>query len=217
MDETQDRQVLMEVGSGVGNSVFPLLNVHPNKYFYAFDCSANAIDLFRAHENYNEERVRAFVCDITREDIPSAEVKDGSVDFVTMIFMLSAVPPEHHDGVLQKINKKMKMGGLVLFRDYGVYDMTQMRFYAKRKANKLGPNFYRRTDGTFTYFFSLEVLADLFQRNGFEIVENDFDTRVLSNRKRKVRMYRVWAQCRFAKVSEASPTAEESASSSAPQ
>lgn len=211
-----EQQVLMEVGSGVGNTVFPLVEKHPHKKFFAFDCSPKAIELMRTHEKYEEPRVRAFVCDITRESIPDSEVADGSVDIVTMIFMLSAVAPEQMDDVLRKINRKMKMGGSVLFRDYGVYDLTQMRFYAKKAANKLGNNFYRRTDGTFTYFFSLEFLAELFERNGFAVESNTFDTRVLSNRKRKIRMYRVWAQSKFVKIAEAHETQEAQDSSSAP-
>jgi len=204
----------MEVGSGVGNSLFPLMEENPDTFFYAFDCSSNAISLLQQHEKYTEERAHAFVCDITREDIPDDHVKDGTVDIATMIFMLSAVAPEHMDDVIQKINRKLKMGGTVLFRDYGVYDMTQMRFFAKKTTNKLGENFYRRSDGTFTYFFSLEVLADLFQRNGFAILENTFDTRVLSNRKRKIRMYRVWAQSKFVKVAETPAAAVALTSSS---
>lgn len=211
--EIGEQQVLMEVGSGVGNTLFPLVEKHPHKKFFAFDCSPKAIELMRTHEHYEEPRVRGFVCDITREAIPDSEVADGSVDIVTMIFMLSAVAPEQMDDVMRKINKKMKMGGSVLFRDYGVYDLTQMRFYAKKAPNKLGDNFYRRTDGTFTYFFSLEFLAALFERNGFQVVSNTFDTRVLSNRKRKIRMYRVWAQSKFVKIAEASEPTEANASS----
>jgi methyltransferase-like protein 6 len=210
------KRVLMEVGSGVGNTVLPLIELHPNDYFYAFDCSQNAIELLKSHEKYLEGRAHAFVCDITREAISSSDVADGSVDIVTMIFMLSAVPPELMDIVVQRISKKMKMGGVVLFRDYGVYDMTQMRFYAKKTLNKLGENFYRRSDGTFTYFFSLDFLEQLFRRNGFEVVFNSFDTRVLSNRKRKIRMYRVWAHSKFIKVAEPSdlPVAAPSGSHS---
>lgn len=206
------RPLVMEVGSGVGNSLFPLMNEYPSFYFLAFDCSSNAITLLKQHEQYSEANVHAFVCDITREAVPDEHVKDGTVDIATMIFMLSAVAPEQMDDVLQRINRKLKVGGTVLFRDYGVYDMTQMRFFAKKTTNKLGENFYRRSDGTFTYFFSLEVLADLFQRNGFSVIENTFDTRVLSNRKRKIRMYRVWAQSKFVKVAEVPATSSSSLS-----
>lgn len=204
----------MEVGSGVGNSLFPLMVAHPDMYFYAFDCSAKAIELMKAQARFDAAQAHAFVCDITREDISDLDVKPASVDIATMVFMLSAVAPEQMDDVLQKINRKLKIGGHVLFRDYGIYDMTQMRFYAKKTPNKMGENFYRRSDGTFTYFFSLEVLAELFQRNGFEVVENTFDTKVLSNRKRKIRMYRVWANSKFVKVRDTPLVPQDQASSS---
>lgn len=82
-----------------------------------------------------------------------------------------------------------------MFRDYGRYDMAQLRF---KKNRLLSDNFYVRGDGTRVYFFDSEEVVKLFGSK-FTIEQNAVDRRLIVNRLRKVKMYRVWLQGKFRK------------------
>ena len=58
-------KVLLEVGCGVGNLVFPLLEENLPLYIYCCDFSPRGVQFVKEHKLYNEDRVRAFQCDIT--------------------------------------------------------------------------------------------------------------------------------------------------------
>ncbi|XP_020526800.1 methyltransferase-like protein 6 isoform X2 [Amborella trichopoda] len=88
----------------------------------------------------------------------------GGVDFVTLIFTLSSVPFRSMPFVIANCYSVLKPGSLLLFRDYGLYDMTMLRFLP---TQRVGNREYKRADGTRSYFFSLDTVRDLFLNAGF--------------------------------------------------
>ena len=57
-------------------------------------------------------------------------------------------------GVVEKIHKVLKSGGVVLFRDYGIGDMAEERFKAKSESI-VEEGLYARHDGTLAHYFSI--------------------------------------------------------------
>ena len=165
---------IMEFGCGVGNSIKPLLN-STNHYITGVDYSHEAIQLIKNDLEFSNPRLNVFTWDITT-DIPTT-LQKGSMDIILCVFVLSALHPDSWSKVVDNIYSLLKPGGLVLFRDYGRYDLTQLRFKSQRW---LDDNFYVRGDGTRVYFFTNQELEQMFHK--FEILQNNADNRLLVNR-----------------------------------
>ncbi|KAJ1442826.1 S-adenosyl-L-methionine-dependent methyltransferase [Sesbania bispinosa] len=188
------RKVILEVGCGAGNTIFPVMASYPDAFVYACDFSPRAIELVKMHEDFKESQVHAFVSDLTADDL-CKEILPSSVDIVTMIFMLSAVSPEKMPLVLQNVRKVIKPNGYVLLRDYATGDLAQERFSGKDQ--KISDNFYVRGDGTRAYYFSNEFLTNLFKENGFDVHKIDVYCKQVENRSRELVMNRRWVQAVF--------------------
>jgi hypothetical protein len=82
-----------------------------------------------------------------------AALADTQADTAVLVFALSAVAPPAMAAVLRLAHAATRVGGLLLFRDYGLYDMPMLRFAPEQR---LAPHLFRREDGTLAYFFSIE-------------------------------------------------------------
>ncbi|PON46073.1 Methyltransferase-like [Parasponia andersonii] len=120
----------------------------------------------------------------------------GGVDFITLIFTLSALPLQEMPVSIRECFSVLKPGGLLLFRDYGLYDMTMLRF---EKDQRVGFREYKRSDGTHSYFFCLDIVRDLFVGAGFIEVELDYCCIKSVNRRKGKSMRRVWVHGKFQK------------------
>jgi methyltransferase-like protein 6 len=168
----------LELGCGTGSFVFPQLEANTTCRFYCCDFAQSAIDMVKQHPSYaslfEEGRLQAFVANI----VPSSTIKDPyplieveSLDVVSAIYVLSAIPPEDHAAVLRGIAGKLKPGGVVVLRDYHRGDESQVRFQKQDEVPKLQDWLYVRQDGTLTWFFDADEFKQLVLENGFSVVE----------------------------------------------
>ncbi|QDZ19934.1 S-adenosyl-L-methionine-dependent methyltransferase [Chloropicon primus] len=189
-------RMLLEIGCGVGNTVFPLVEGHGDLKVHCCDFSKEAVRLVKAHEKYDEARINAFVCDVTSDDLLD-NVPAGSVDITTLIFVISAIPPEKLEQSIANIAKTLRPGAHVLVRDYGTGDLAEERLDKKKATRKLGENYYVRGDGTFCVYFSEESLTRAFESAGFKTVSMKTCKREIENRRQQVTMKRNWVQAVF--------------------
>jgi len=196
------RRAFLEVGCGVGNTVFPMLELDPEATVYCCDFSARAIDMVKQRAatlpESDRNRVVAFVCDATCESLLD-NVPPGSIDVATLVFALSAMSREKMTYCVRNLSTVMRGGqkGVVCVRDYAAGDLAQTRFSAK-DAQKLSENFYVRHDGTRAYYFTKEDLTDLFAEEGMEMQEIMVHERTITNRADAKDMNRRWIQACFA-------------------
>ncbi|KAI8326237.1 methyltransferase-like protein 6-like protein [Martensiomyces pterosporus] len=191
---SEEKPVLLEIGCGVGNFVWPILDRNPDIFVYACDFSPRAVGFVQANENYTEERCKAFVCDITKDRLADT-IPPHSVDIVSAIFVFSALPPEKQAAAVSNIVEILKPGGRILFRDYGIYDLAQLRF---KSGHKLEDNLYVRQDGTLSYYFSTERLHSLFvEHGGLDELANEYVVKKLVNMKKGIDSDRIFTQAKF--------------------
>ncbi|KAG9292889.1 hypothetical protein G9A89_016251 [Geosiphon pyriformis] len=195
---SESQKTLLELGCGVGNFLFPMLDANPLLFIYGCDFSKRAIEFVQNHEKYTESRCHAFVADLTKDSLTQF-IYPETIDLISAIFVISAIPPEEHSKMLENIKEVMKPGAIVCFRDYAIYDEAQIRF-SKDGNHKLDENLYVRQDGTMSYFFSVEYLTRLFETHGFKTLHAEYVERETTNRAKEMTVDRLFLQAKFAKL-----------------
>lgn len=188
-------KTVVEVGCGAGNTMYPILEVNENSELrmVGVDFSSKAVEIVKENKLYELPQAHAAIWDLANpEGVMPEGVEEHSADIIVLIFVFSALSPDQWGQAIANIKKLAKPGAKILLRDYGRYDLTQIRF---KKGRLLDENFYIRGDGTRVYFFTEEELHSLFA--DFEDAKVASDRRLIVNRQRRVKMYRVWLQGTF--------------------
>eukprot|EP00769_Ergobibamus_cyprinoides_P000777 gnl/Ergobibamus_cyprinoides/1781.p1 GENE.gnl/Ergobibamus_cyprinoides/1781~~gnl/Ergobibamus_cyprinoides/1781.p1 ORF type:complete len:381 (+),score=103.61 gnl/Ergobibamus_cyprinoides/1781:51-1145(+) len=130
------RQVLLcDLGCGVGNTSFPLLEKSGGVFPELFDFSARSVEIVRARPRFDGARMTAAVLDATTPHL-DPQLR-GKYDYVVLIFVLSALYPGAVSQALRNARDLLKPGtGTILFYDYATGDYREQKF--NRVAKDLG-------------------------------------------------------------------------------
>ena len=214
--EAARRLRVLEVGCGVGNTVFPLLRdaarVGLAMRVDCCDYARTAVALVRAHEDYAALHARgdveAHVADLTSEADVAAMGVEGEIDVCSMVFVLSAIAPHRWRDAVRHVASTLRVGGHVVLRDYARYDLAQLRF---PNGRRIGDNYYVRGDKTLTYFYTLDEIEALMAGAGLSTVSSTYIEKDKVNRKEGTVMPRVWVQGCFEKTADWEAVAEANA------
>jgi methyltransferase-like protein 6 len=212
---------VLEVGCGAGASVVPLLRHNPCARVMACDFSASAVAACAravADAGIQPGRFCCFQADPGACDEPqqfadavrSAAQAAGwndvdGVDVVLAIFVLSAVVPAREAAFIAAIAAAIRPGGVLCLRDYGVGDMTQLRFRPTARRSPGAPLF-QRGDATLARFYDKdELVSGVIQAAGAAGVELEADDShwccvSVKNRAEQLDMRRVFVHAQFTRT-----------------
>lgn len=190
--------VVFEVGCGVGNFGFPLLEDAGAgiSKFYGCDISPKAIELFQKNDAFDAKKMQVFVADITQELLVH-KIPAKSVNIATSIFVLSALPPETLPFVIKNVWECLAPGGRWFIRDYAENDAAQLRFDPTK--SRLQRNLFVRQDGTLAHYFDQEELLELLKPH-FRVIEcKEIQSRT-QNRKENLDLERRFIQLKLERI-----------------
>jgi methyltransferase-like protein 6 len=189
-----------EIGCGCGSALIPVLRENKRVNAVGCDVSETATQVFREmcqKAGIENDRVELHVHAAGKSK--SSPFQDDSCDRMMVIFTLSAMRPSEMTGALCEAKQALKKGGLLLIRDYGLYDMAQLRFPGSQLIDHVNM-VYQRADGTLSSFFSREQLESMAKGVGFWCKECKYVCTNIINKKDGKNMRRVFIHGVFEKV-----------------
>ena len=213
---------VLEVGCGYGCSMFPLLERFQFNYIATdySEVSLEVLRSHPTYDCI-QHRCLVKQWDVTQPFLRHEDdVLDhcsrcgvvGEISCILCVFALSAIHPALHVDCLRNMKSLLVQSSgsgyspindndhksdstnhgdvgrrFILFRDYGLHDMTMYRHKIR-----YSDCFFRRTDGTLTYYFDLSYIRHLAEAVGLTVVELQYATVRVENRKQSTIMHRVF-------------------------
>jgi len=112
-------------------------------------CRAAPLTPAQEHPTYDPARMHAFVADLTSYPLAStlAAHPFGRPTVVSLIFVLSAIPPRQHAHVMQELARCLPLGGSLIFRDFAHGDLSQLRYHMRKDKTWEEPSLLRDEEG----------------------------------------------------------------------
>ena len=189
---------VLEVGCGNGSAALAVLRGNWFARVHATDPSPAAVEQTRAALAEAGLRWRLSSEVQPTPTVPCTE-GHGPFDVVMILFTLSAIPGEDDVALLSEAAARLRPGGAVLVRDYGLYDMRQRKDAQKARLLRASPPEYLRPGGMHRRYYSLERIDEMAAAAGLVVEESRYLCVRLRNEKRNLNMDRVYVHAVLAR------------------
>jgi len=144
----------LELGCGTGKTLHSLLN--SGSAIVAVDISPSALSQCKAACTNN------LSLEIATTDIMHLPFRDDVFSASTLIHVLGHLNERDRKMCISEIIRVLRPGGIIIFRGFSSRD------FRYKKGTEIEPGTFRRGNGLFTHYFSLEELKSLFSGLSFE-------------------------------------------------
>jgi SAM-dependent methyltransferase len=182
-------KTLVDLGAGGGASLLPFINLNNNTQVIKIQIIAFDLSLYAVQHLKNVLGIQqAYQGDLTQPLTFPENIGDAAL----LVFTLSAISPSLHLSCIESAVRVLKPGGKLFFRDYGQWDLIQIRLLLLKGKNNNDEDILK-SNGIRTYFFTIEDIEKLFTDAGLVMVEKPrYLTVKLTNRKTGIELKRVW-------------------------
>lgn len=162
----------LDLGCGVGNLSYALLEKNDRILARCLDFSAEAVRLARLRDRYDPARLTFSQADITKE-LDLGELYDQA----TLIYVLDAIPDQNIAKIFTNIAAVMASHGVCFVLDHAKGDQKAEKHIESEEG------MIRGKEGTISHFYEIEWLENEAKKGGFKLVDSGYIENNVKNRK----------------------------------